>query len=168
MPAATTWKTPPIAKVYEALGAIGDDRVKLIDARRALVKSSDGRKTYEVETSIDGREISSNDNASYWQGYLGYPAIAALLARGFYRAMGMADVCAALKGIPWKELNLKFRNDYAKTLTEVDRRAAAAGHDPDAIRAQAEAVLAFIRKLSPHRGKRSRPPAERSVARLRR
>jgi len=71
MPAAVKWKLPPIVKAYEALGAIGDGRVKLLDERRALVTSSAGDKTYEVETSADGREISSNDNASYWQGYLG-------------------------------------------------------------------------------------------------
>ena len=46
------------------------------------VVSSDGTKKYRVEISADGREISSNDNASYWQGYLGYPAIAVLMARG--------------------------------------------------------------------------------------
>jgi len=73
---ANSWKMPPLIKVYEALGALGDGRVRIVDSRRALVTSSDGTKTYEVETSEDGREISSNDNASYWQGYLGYPAIA--------------------------------------------------------------------------------------------
>ena len=53
------------------------------DSRRATVVSSDESKTYEVETSADGREIASNDNASYWQGYVGYPAIAVLIARDF-------------------------------------------------------------------------------------
>src|ERR1700681_3160211 len=96
---ATQWKLPPLIKAYEALGAIGDGRVRIVDARRALVTSSDGSKTYEVETSEDGREISSNDNASYWQGYLGYPAIA-VLARGFYRPP--ANVTDALAGIAWK------------------------------------------------------------------
>jgi hypothetical protein len=85
MPPPVKWKLPPIVKVYEALGAIGDGRVRIEDSRVAFVTSSDASKTYEVETSADGREIASNDNASYWQGYLGYPAIAVLLARGMYR-----------------------------------------------------------------------------------
>src|SRR5271156_4892647 len=83
------WKMPPPIKVYEALGAIGDGRIRALDSGAAPngweVVSSDGTKTYRVDISADGREISSNDNASYWQGYLGYPAIAVLMARGFYR-----------------------------------------------------------------------------------
>jgi hypothetical protein len=71
------WKMPPPIKVYEAIGAIGDGRVRAIDDADAPggwdVGSSDGAKTYRVELSADGREISSNDNASYWHGYLGYP-----------------------------------------------------------------------------------------------
>jgi hypothetical protein len=156
---------PPIIKVYEALGAIGDGRLRIVDSRRALVTSSDGVKTYEVEVSEDGREISSNDNASYWQGYLGYPAIAVLLARGFYRPP--ANVTDALAGIPWKTLNRKFKNDYTKTLAEVDKELEQSGHDPDAVRSEAEAVLSFVRRLGPVRGKRSRPAAETPLVKLR-
>jgi hypothetical protein len=58
---AQAWKMPPIAKVYEALGAIGDGRVRIEDERRATVVSSDGSRTYEVESSAEGREISSNE-----------------------------------------------------------------------------------------------------------
>jgi len=162
---ANSWKMPPLIKVYEALGAIGDGRVRIVDSRRALVTSSDGAKTYEVEITDDGREISSNDNASYWQGYLGYPAIAVLLARGFYRPP--ANVTDALAGIPWKTLNRKFKNDYAKTLAEVDKELEQSGHDPDAVRSEAEAVLSFLRKLGPVRGKRSRPPAETPLVKMR-
>src|SRR6202011_6351236 len=101
--ASEPWKMPPIAKVYEAIGALGDARVTITDSTHASVKSSDGSKLYEVETSDDGHEISSNDSASYWQGYLGYPAIAGLLARGTLRAS--AESTRALAGIPWQELN---------------------------------------------------------------
>jgi hypothetical protein len=162
---ANSWKIPPLIKAYEALGAIGDGRVRIVDSRRALVTSSDGTKTYEVETSEDGYEISSNDNASYWQGYLGYPAIAVLLARGLYRPP--ANVTDALAGIPWKTLNRKFKNDYAKTLAEVDKVLEQSGHDPDAVRSEAEAVLSYLRELGPVRGKRSRPPAETPLVKLR-
>jgi hypothetical protein len=162
---ATQWKMPPLVKVYEALGAIGDGRVRIVDARRATVTSSDGSKTYEVETSADGREIASNDNASYWQGYVGYPAIAVLLTRGLYRPP--ANVTDALAGVPWKELNRKYKNDWAKTIAEVEKELEQAGHDPDAVRSEAEAVLSFLRALRPVRGKRSRPPTEKPAGKTR-
>ena len=156
------WKMPPAIKVYEALGAIGDGRVRAIDGDAAAnaweVVSSDGSKTYRVDLSVDGREISSNDNASYWQGYLGYPAIAVLLLRGLYRAP--ANVIDALAGIPWKEINRRFKNDYELTLAEVNKTVEASGHDPDAIAIEVESVMDALRKLAPRRGKRRRPPTE--------
>ncbi|HSY79771.1 MAG TPA: hypothetical protein VK884_09180 [Verrucomicrobiae bacterium] len=156
---ATPWKIPPLIKAYEALGAIGDGRVRIEDERLATVTSSDGSKTYEVETSADGREIASNDNASYWQGYVGYPAIAVLIARGFYRPP--ANVTDALAGVAWKELNRKYKNDWAKTIADVDTEMEQGGHDPDAVRSEAEAVLTFLRALRPVRAKRSRPATEK-------
>ena len=161
----TQWKMPPIVKVYEALGAIGDGRVRIEDGRRATVVSSDESKTYQVETSADGREIASNDNASYWQGYVGYPAIAVLIARGFYRPP--ANVTDALAGVAWKELNRKFKNDWAKTIAEVEKALEQAGHDPDAVRSEAEAVLNFLRELQPVHGKRIPPPAEKPAVKNR-
>ena len=130
---------PPIAKVYEALGAIGDNRVHLVDAQHASVTSSDGTRTYQVEISSDHREISSNDNASYWQGYLGYPAIAVMIARGLLEAR--ADVVKALTGIQWKKLNTRFRNDYERTLAEVNLHLEGQGFDPAVIQAEADALL---------------------------
>jgi hypothetical protein len=159
----TPWKMPPLIKVYEALGAIGDGRVRIVDERVAMVKSSDGSKTYEVQTSRDGREIASNDNASYWKGYVGYPAIAVLIRRGLISAP--VTVPDALAGIAWKELNRRFHNDYERTLAEVDSILEQTGHDPDAIRAEAETVLDAIAALRPYRGKRKRPPSELRASR---
>jgi hypothetical protein len=152
------WKLPPPIKIYEALGAIADGRVRLDDQQRWLVTSSEGDKTYEVEVSDDGHEISSNDNASYWQGYLGYPAIAVLLMRGLYRPP--ANVIDALAGIPWKEINRRFKNDYDKTLLEVNKTVEASGHDPDAVAIEIESIMDALRRLAPVRGKRRRPPSE--------
>ncbi len=159
---AEPWKMPPPIKVYEALGAIGDGRVRFEDEHRALVESSEGDKTYAVEISDDGREISSNDSGSYWQGYLGYPAIAVLLMRGLYRPP--ANVIDALAGIPWKEINRRFKNDYDKTLAEVNQIVEASGHDPDAVASEVESVADALRKFAPVRGKRRRPPSEAKPA----
>ena len=151
----TAWKMPPIIKVYEALGAIGDGRVAIVDRTTARVTSSDGAKVYDVISSEDGREISSNDNASYWQGYLGYPAIATLVMRELLKMPpGVAEMLA---GIPWKTINRRFGNDYEKTLGEVDRQLRTAGHQPQQIRLAAEAVLEELGEFAPLKGKRTRP-----------
>jgi len=149
------WKMPPLAKVYEALGALGDRRVLIDDEQHARVLSSDRSKTYLVEISADGREISSNDNSSYWQGYLGYPAIAVMLRRGLCPVR--AEATSALSGIAWNQLNRQFRNDYDRTIEEVMRRAEERGFDPRMIAAEAAAVLLKLSALAPLRGARRRP-----------
>ncbi|MBV8770712.1 MAG: hypothetical protein JO166_00085 [Deltaproteobacteria bacterium] len=145
---------PPIIKVYEAFGALADGRVRLTDECHASVLSSDRTKSYGVEISADGRTISSNDNASYWQGYLGYPAIAVMLSRGLCPLREQA--INALSGIPWKELNRRFRNDYSRTIEEIMRRAQQHGIDPDIVKAEAEAALLRLREFAPLRGSRRR------------
>jgi hypothetical protein len=147
---------PPIVKVYEAIGAIADGRVEDSGKGGAQVASSDGARRYDVEIGRDGREVSSNDNASFWQGYLGYPAIAVLIGRGLYTPD--ERTFEALRGIPWREINQRLRNDWDKTVAEVERQAAARGFDIDKIRADAEAIMAALVKLAPYRGARRRPP----------
>ncbi len=149
---------PPIVKAYEAMGAMGDGRVRMAGGNRATVVSSQGDKAYEVEISEDGRTVTSNDNASYWQGYLGYPAIAALIGRGMYRPP--ANVIDALADIPWKEINRRYRNNYAKTVAEVLKIVEERGHDPEAVRIEAEAVLQALQEFAPLKGARRRPPGE--------
>lgn len=84
-------KLPPLAKVFEAWSALADGRVALdAEERRASVASSNGAKAYTVAWSEDGAVYSSNDSATYWQGYAGYPVITVLMAQGrlpFDRAM---------------------------------------------------------------------------------
>src|SRR5208283_3171334 len=111
------WKVPPKAKIYEALTAVTDGRVKLKGGETAEVLSSDGTKTYIVEWSADLGQITSNDNASYWQGYIGYPIIAVLMALG--RLDFDSRVAQALSGIAWKQMNRRFRNDYDKAVESV-------------------------------------------------
>ena len=156
--AVKKWEMPPPIKVYEAIGAIGDLRVRSIDGAQNVweVVSSDSAKKYRVEISADGREISSNDSASYWQGYLGYPAIAVLIARGALQAS--PEATRMLAGIPWKELNRRFKNDYARTAAEVARIVAERGGDFDAIRAEAASILEALAALGLERGARRRPP----------
>ena len=69
-------KKVPLAKVYEALSAISSKRVIMNDTE-AIVYSSDNKKQYKVQW-LDNK-YTSNDNATYWQGYSGYPVIAVLM-----------------------------------------------------------------------------------------
>jgi hypothetical protein len=107
------WKLPPRIKVYEALGAIADKRIELIENSKARVKSSSGSKSYDVFYDESNSTISANDNGSYWQGYLGYPAIAYLMLEK--KLPFNESLSSKLMNIPWKEINQKHKNDFSKT-----------------------------------------------------
>jgi len=107
------WKHPPIIKIYEALGSVADDRIK-ISGNSAKVFSSSGNKFYDVSYEPNTKSIMTNDNGSYWKGYLGYPAIAFLIKIGVVSYD--KDIAHLLKGIAWKDINQKFKNDFDKTL----------------------------------------------------
>ncbi len=106
------WKQPPIIKVYEALGALADNRIET-DGDTAKVYSSSGNKFYTVSYSSKNNAIMVNDNGSYWEGYLGYPAIAYLLKEDIIDYS--PRLAESLKDIPWKDLNQSFKNDFTKT-----------------------------------------------------
>jgi len=107
------WKHPPITKIYEALGTVADGRMEVSDLK-GKVYSSSRNKFYDVEYELESGSIMSNDNASYWHGYLGYPAIAFLMRIGvlsYSEEMGHI-----LKGVAWKDINQKFKNNFEKAL----------------------------------------------------
>lgn len=110
------WKHPPVIKICEALGAMADGRVE-VSGNSAKVYSSSRNKFYDVACDPASNSIMANDNGSYWQGYLGYPSIAYLLKIGaleYKPSMG-----ELLKGIAWKDVNQKFKNDFDKTLDHI-------------------------------------------------
>ena len=103
------WGSPPDIKIYEALGAVADGRVEM-NGTTAKVNSSSGGKFYDVEYDPSAGAIMTNDNGSYWKGYLGYPAIAFLMLSGTLPYdSGMGEL---VKGIAWKDVNTKFKNDF--------------------------------------------------------
>ena len=104
-------KMPPIEKIHEAYSAIVDGRVNLQDGI-AKVLSSDRKKEYTV--TWEENVYSSNDNATYWQGYAGYPIIAVLLLTG--KLPFNQVVAENFKGINWTELNAKNKANYAKAV----------------------------------------------------
>lgn len=112
-------KLPPVEKVYEAWTALADDRYDL-SPEALIVRSSDGSKEYRV-TWGDKDKYCSNDNATFWQGYAGYPVIMALMLQG--RVPYDGEVASWFAGIPWKALNDTHKRDYAAALAEAFERA---------------------------------------------
>lgn len=108
------WKQPPLIKIYEALGAVADGRIE-IDGNNAKCFSSSKNKYYEVTYDKNTNSIMTNDNGSYWKGYLGYPAIAFLLKKGTLEYK--SDLANLLKDIKWKDINQEFKNDFDKTVS---------------------------------------------------
>ena len=107
-------KLPPIEKIYEAWSAIEDGRITLLDdGTQAVVTSSDGAKSYRVVRQIeDGKIIyRSNDKATYWQGYPGYPVIAMLMMEK-QLALDLT-VAGWFAGVNWHEVNMAHKSDYA-------------------------------------------------------
>jgi hypothetical protein len=110
------WKQPPIEKMYEALGTIADGRISVY-GNTAKVFSSSGNKFYLVEYDPAKQALMSNDNTAYYTEYLSYPAVAFLLKAGVVDYDPV--IAEELKGVHWKDLNTKFRGDFAKTVATV-------------------------------------------------
>ena len=144
-------KLGPIEKIYEAYSAIADGRITISDTS-AEVKSSNGAKTYTV--TWDGSTYNSNDSASYWQGYPGYPIIAVLMTQG--KVTLDREVAALFSEINWTELNQQYKRDYSAVVEHIIKER---GYDPAPIHAAAEKVQGELQALNVmvKRGK-LRPP----------
>lgn len=136
-------KLPPLEKVYEAWSALADGRVSMCtDERRATVVSSNRQKEYIVTWNADGRVYSSNDNATYWQGYAGYPVLAVLMEQGYLPLDRAA--AEAFTDVNWTELNERFKHDYAAAVAHVvDER----GLDAAKLDEAAHTVMAALAAL---------------------
>lgn len=106
-------KMPPKQKILEAYSAIADHRITMKEQEAECV-SSDGSKTYAI--SWDGDTYASSDNATYWQGYPGYPVLAVLLLQG--RLTYDEKLVSEMAGIPWKKLNDSHKRDYEEAARE--------------------------------------------------
>ena len=107
-------KLPPIEKIFEAWTALAGGRVEMHDGY-ADVSSSDGEKAYVVRFS--GDQYASDDNATFWQGYAGYPVIAVLMLQG--KLPYDSAEAEQWKGVNWTLTNKKNRNNYAAAVAEI-------------------------------------------------
>jgi hypothetical protein len=143
------WNMPPLAKVYEALSAVADDRVAISGETSAEVLSSERDKTYTVKWTLDGRSITSNDNATRWQGHTGYPIVAVLLQTG--RIPYDPAAAEALAGVPWHTLNKQYKRDYDAAVDHVLAKVAERGGNADAIREEVRQIYDALVELAPER-----------------
>ena len=107
-------KMPPIAKIYEAYSCIADNRIDIKETE-AIVTSSDEKKNYTIKWKEN--DYSSTDNASYWQGYPGYPILAVLMLQN--KLNYNKEIIPYFKGINWHELNEKHKRNYDAAIEEV-------------------------------------------------
>ncbi len=122
-------KKAPIIKIYEALWCIADKRIEVQkpapdvfwnkkEIIQAKVFSSSLWKFYEVAFDQLNNQIMANDNGSYRQGYLWYPSIALLIVLG--RINVTSTIIEPLQWIMRKDINTKNKNDFEKTINEID------------------------------------------------
>lgn len=136
-------KLPPIEKIHEAYSAIVDERVVLRD-NEADVFSSDFSKKYLV--SWKNQIYSSNDNASYWKGYLGYPIIAVLMLQE--KLSLNIEIAAHFKGINWKKLNTEHKNKYEDVVKQIMEDLCKEGVDCNVINEEINKVFKEIEQLN--------------------
>lgn len=152
---ADEWKMPLLAKVYEAFSAVVDGRVTL-HGNSANVLSSDNKKEYLI--AWEGDVYSSNDNASYWQGSLGYPVIAVLMMQGIITYD--SEIAGLFSGIEWKTIIRKLKNDYTAAASLVLEQLKENGIEIESVRQEANRVYEQISALKIRRKRGSaRPPA---------
>lgn len=147
-------KMPPIEKIHEAYGAIVDNRI-ILREEEADVSSSDLTKTYLV--TWKDNVYTSNDNASYWQGYVGYPILAVLMLQG--KLSLNHEIAERFKGIDWKKRNTEHKNNYAEVVKKIMDELKASGVDIEAIDKEIQKVYKEIEglEISTKRSK-LRPP----------
>lgn len=136
-------KLPPIEKIYEAYSAIADGRVTLF-AEHAVVLSSSKMREYIV--SWDETVYAANDNATYWQGYAGYPIIAVLMLQG--KLPFDKNIAEIFIGINWTELNTATNRDYAKAVSAVFKQLNCGEDTEKRSRAEAERVYETLKSLN--------------------
>ena len=137
-------RLPPSVKVLEALSAIGDGRVTVLDEKRAKVYSSDGSRVYRVYVDTRHGIAYSDDNGTKYRKYVGYPIIAFLMIRGVLPFdEKLANV---LKGIPWRKLNETLRN-YATVEKVVKEIVKSRGINPEELDRFVSKVMDSLRNL---------------------
>lgn len=136
---------PPRVKVLEALGAIADKRVVVVDEKRCKVTSSEGNRVYDVYVDLERGYAYSNDNGTFYRNYVGYPIISFLMLKSVLPFS--QDVADKLRDIKWKTLNENYKK-YALVEEHVKRLYAARGGDPQALEKFVAEVMKVLKGIT--------------------
>lgn len=134
---------PPIAKIYEAFSVLSDNRIK-VEENRAIITSSNQKKEYTV--TWNETEISSNDNATFWQNYPGYPILAVWLKTN--KISYQQEVIKYFKKINWHENNKKNKRNYKKGINDVLNQLAEQNVDTETIEQEVDRIYKEIENLN--------------------
>ena len=107
-------KLPPREKIPEAWSVLADGRIEM-ETDQARIISSDHHKEYIV--LFEENTYSSNDCATYWQGYPGYPILAVLMKQGKIKIK--TEIIEQFKDLNWHQINEKYKRDYPAALAYV-------------------------------------------------
>lgn len=152
------WNTPRDEHIiYEALSAIADNRVKLVDDNTAHIYSSSRNKYYIVMYNQDTKEIMSNDNMAFYVKEVSYPMVVMILIKK--EVEYDKSILIHLKNIHWKDINKKNKNNYMKSVNEVLEILKEKGVDIEIIKNEVNNIFKNILSLKlKHLGKKLSPP----------
>jgi DNA-directed RNA polymerase beta subunit len=143
--------------IYEALSAIADERFKLITDTKAQCVSTSRGKFYEIEIDESTNSIMSNDNMAYYIGEISYPMVAMM----FYKNIISfdKDILHLFKGIEWKKINQKNKNNYMLSVKEVLEKLEEQKIDTEKIEEEVKKIFKGLKKTTwKHLGKKRLPP----------
>lgn len=142
--------------IYEALSAIADGRIELIDDNTAKCTSTSRGKYYTISYE-EPNLIMSNDNMAFYREEVSYPMVAMLLELGKFKYD--TGILTSLKGIKWKDINQKNKNDYMKSVREVLKGLKSQSVDTDLIKAEVKKIFHWIIRLGLNKlGSKVKPP----------
>jgi hypothetical protein len=156
------WQLPPKYKIYEALGAVADDRIEIIDPNSEIIEarqySSSRGKFYTILYDPVKNQIMPNDNATWYIGYLGYPAISMLL---FLDKINFdASILSYFRDIPFKDINQKYKNDFEQANLEIVDRILTRGLDETKLNTEVDSIYQQLADLKLEQlGQKIQPPS---------
>jgi outer membrane lipoprotein-sorting protein len=160
------WELPPQFKIYEALGAVADERIEVLESESGLFEeeiitakqySSSRNKFYTISYNPHTQQIMSNDNATWFVGYLGYPAISLLLHLAVLKYN--KSILEYFTDIKFKDINQKYKNDFTQSETEIRRILEDRGLDLAVYDEESDKIYQQLKDLKLSQlGEKVRPP----------
>lgn len=141
-------KMPPPEKIYEAWSALASGRLAShtepdAPTGEATILSSGRDKEYRV--TWQGNCLYSNDPASWWQSYPGYPVLAVLM----YRNQLPYDekIASLFADVLWEKINREAKRDYALALERVFEKLQLNSEEAEAASKLAESTFSRLAAL---------------------